>query len=414
MADSYTSNLNLTKPEVGASRDTWGTKTNADWDIVDALFTANGSGTSVGLKVGTGKVLNATDGAVLLPAVASPSQTTDGSVVWDSDDNLLTVGDGSSRKVMVDTTTAQTLTNKTLVAPALGTPASGVLTNATGLPLSTGVTGTLPIANGGTGSTTASGARSNLSAAVSGANNDITSLSGLTTALSVAQGGTAAQNAADARTNLDVPSRGGSGASGTWGINISGNAATATNGLTTSNFNSYAPTLTGTGASGNWNININGNAATATNGLTTGNFNSYAPTLTGGNASGTWGINITGSASYATNAGNGGVTSIGAGNGISVNTNTGAVTVSQNIYTGSSASNTSFPIGSYLIAEDAQDNGALNAQTNLWVEPSANRYRKSSGSIPGWSQVTGTWRNCGYTGIIESSSIPYMLVQRVS
>jgi hypothetical protein len=55
-----------------------------------------------------------------------------------------------------ETFTNKTLTSPTLTTPALGTPSSATLTNATALPLTTGVTGILPVANGGTGTTNGS------------------------------------------------------------------------------------------------------------------------------------------------------------------------------------------------------------------------------------------------------------------
>lgn len=74
-----------------------------------------------------------------------------------------------------------------------GTLTSGTISGGT----ISGITD-LAVADGGTGASTAADARTNLSAAKSGANSDITSLSGLTTALSVAQGGTGATTASAA------------------------------------------------------------------------------------------------------------------------------------------------------------------------------------------------------------------------
>lgn len=263
------------------------------------------------------------------------------------------------------------------------------------------ISGVLPLTKGGTDSTTASGARTSLGLAI----------------------------------GVDIPSNSGTGATGTWAISVTGNAATATNGLVSTG--SYADpafitSLAGSKVTGN----ISGNATNVTGTVALANGGTGATTAANartnllpsysGNALKVLSLNAGGTdVEWSTSAGTGTVTSVAAsaGTGISVSgspiTTNGTITITNTspdqtvVLTSGTGISTSGTYPNFTITNTSPSLGGDVVGPSSATDNAVARFDSTTGKLLQNSVVTvgDTGAVSGVTTLAASTSVTTPIVQ---
>ena len=211
---------------------------------------------------GTGKMVLDTSPTLVTPALGTPtSGTLTNATGLPISTGVSGLGTGVATALAVNVGSAGA---PVVNGGALGTPSSGTATNLTGLPLSTGVTGTLPIANGGTGTTSTT---------------FVNAATNVTGTLPIANGGTGATTLAGANipvvnaANTFTATQTFSGTSSTLAMVLNDVAevttvsATAATGTIAYDVTTQAVLYYTSNASANWTVNFRGSSGTSLDSL---------------------------------------------------------------------------------------------------------------------------------------------------